>query len=444
MRKAAERITAVLSRVIVIGFSIQIVFGVLWAVLNFAKLQEFGESYFYVQNISMITKGAEKIIRLPYYCVLYTIQLALAGFSSYWFLGKFSKLSKPMCVWGSLALLTVPMNLQCHLAVLPYSLAASFFLLGIGCAVEQIFFKEAFALRGFLKMLVCFLVCALLLPEYLYLGAVPILLLLLFRLVQVFNKKETVKRFCCEIALAAVFAGMIIGVNALTKEERYYGSAAKSVEASLASRFAWTSLLEYTKEWPGEIGAVIDEETLRSSAYYADNMALLFEPFVEKTLGEDGAKAFYKEIARIAWERNSAHIKHEIAWDIVGYTFSPTVLQLQLTGRAYEAYSGRNYEIMRQYSPVLTRMYVDYGCWWFMVSIGIAAVILGFALIVKALDRNALSREVVWSVLLVLFSLGGMILWYTMQGAGMLDYKKTIAVTCFWGIFSILSVRRQR
>lgn len=433
MRKAAERITAVLSRVMVIGFSIQIIFGVLWAVLNFAKLQEFGESFFYVQNSAM----------RPYYCILYAVQLALAGWSSYWFLRKIGKLNKPMCVWGSLALLTLPMNLQCHLAVLPYSSASSFFLLGIGFAMEQISAKEAFSLRGFLKLLGCFLACAVLLPEYLYLGAVPVFLVLCCHLVRVFGRRTpAIKHFCWELVLTAVFAGMIIGVNGLTEEKRYGGSAGRGVEECLASRFAWTSLLEYTEEWPEGIGEVIDQETLRSSAYYADNMKLLFEPFVEKTLGREKAKAFYKEIAELAWERNRAHIKHEIAWDIVGYTFSPPVLQLQLTGRAYAAYSGRNYEIMRHYSPVLTKRYVDYGCWWFEVSVGIAAVLLGLAFLVKG--KKAFSKETVLQALLALFSLGGMILWYTMQGAGVMDYKKTIAVTWFWGIFAILSMRRQR
>ena len=71
MQRAVRHISAILGRVIFIGFSIQIVFGMTWMCLNFSKLPQFGESLFYVE----ISKN---FICDEYTGILYPVFLLLA------------------------------------------------------------------------------------------------------------------------------------------------------------------------------------------------------------------------------------------------------------------------------------------------------------------------------------------------------------------------------
>ena len=145
MQKANGHIRAVLSRMILFGLSIQIVLGILWMGCNFGRFQEFGESRFYIEVsknflfdeytgalypvLLMLARGIEEILPIPYTYVIQTLQLVAAFISGYVFLGALGVRKTGYGVLGSMAILTVPMAMQCHLAVLPHSLTLSAFLL---------------------------------------------------------------------------------------------------------------------------------------------------------------------------------------------------------------------------------------------------------------------------------------------------------------------------
>ena len=456
MQKTVRQILAVLGRVIFIGLSVQIVLGILWLCLNFANLQEFGESIFYVQISKnficdeytgilypvflLLARGVEKLIRLPYYCVIYTVQILIAIYSGHAFLQRLKKTGKGMDIWSSLALLTIPMALQCHLAVLPYSLAGSFFLQEISFALDAVRRKEGIHAKQLVKITPFWLLCALLLPEYLYLGAVPVLLVFLCELVRCIPglrkaMQYTVTHLMLQVIVIAAFGGMIVGMNSLTQVKGYYGKVHNSVEAAFASRFGWSSLMDTYDSRPEELRAAVDRGKLMESAYYAENMARVFGPLIEEAVGEERAKELFMELAKDAWESNRRDILHEMAWDAAGYTLSPIVLQMQLTGRGYDAYSGRNYEIMRHNAPVLSGIYMDYSCWWFAAGLCITAVM---QVLYAVCSRKIITWKNILSVMLVLLSCGGLVVWYTMQGAGIMDYKNTIAVNCLWIVWSLL------
>ena len=100
MQRAVRHISAILGRVIFIGFSIQIVFGMTWMCLNFSKLPQFGESFFYVEISKnficdeytgilypvflLLARGLEGLAGLPYYCVMYVVQLLVACYAIGW------------------------------------------------------------------------------------------------------------------------------------------------------------------------------------------------------------------------------------------------------------------------------------------------------------------------------------------------------------------------
>ena len=99
MQRAVRHISAILGRVIFIGFSIQIVFGMTWMCLNFSKLPQFGESLFYVEISKnficdeytgilypvflLLARGIEGLAGRPYYCVMYVVQLLVACYAAH-------------------------------------------------------------------------------------------------------------------------------------------------------------------------------------------------------------------------------------------------------------------------------------------------------------------------------------------------------------------------
>lgn len=456
MQKAVSRIAAVLGRVIFIGLSIQIVLGMIWMCLNFASLQAFGESAFYVQISKnficdeytgilypvflLLARGVGKLIRLPYYCVIYAVQLLIACYGAHRFLAKLRQTKKAENVWGSLAVLTLPMAMQCHLAVLPYSLAGSFFLLELSFSLDAIRSREILTAHRLMRIMPFWLLCALLLPEYLYIGALPAVLVLchgFFRGARGGNNsvRNALKQVAASGIVIAAFAGIIVGMNGLTQVKGYYGRGQRSVEASFVSRFAWSGLMEEYEDWPEEMRGAVDRGKLMESAFYPDNMGRVFGPLIEEAVGEERAGEFYLELSKNAWKKNRAGILHEIAWDAASYAVSPIALQMQLTGRGYDSFSGRNYEIMRQKSPVLSRIYMNYGCWWFAAGLGVAALL---QLLCFCFVKGLLSRKNILSVLLLLLTCAGMIFWYTMRGAGIMDYKNTIVINYLWTIWSLL------
>lgn len=449
MQKACRHILAVAGRIIFIGVSIQIVLGILWIFRNFLNFQQFGESALYVQIsknflcdeytgilypvILMLTRGVGDILHIPYYLVVYLVQLLFACYAAHRFVQKIHRTGRGMDLWCTFAMLTIPMALQCHLAILPHSLTSSFALLELSFAWEAICGEQQICAVQLVKTAPFWLLCTLLMPEFLYLGAIPIILVLVFSLFQKENRKA--RQIFYHVAVICAFAGIIVSVGRLTRTDGSLGRAQKSVSASAASRFAWSSLMDYYDEWPQEMKNAVDYGKLMECAFYPDNMARVLEPLAEKTLGVEQAQEFFWQISKTAWTNNRRDILHEMAWDAASYAVSPLTLQLQLKGRGYDSSSGRNYEIMRQNAPVLTRQYVNYSCWWFGVSL---VLLVAAALACGICKRKKITKQFLYSCILCVMSAAFLIAWYTLQGAGIMDYKNAILVNLLWMAATLL------
>lgn len=452
MQKARGHILAVVGKALFLGFSIQIVLGMLWMLHNFTGVQQFGESALYVEIsksficdeyegilypvLILLARGMENIFPAPCHCILYLLQLGAAFYAGYRLVRQVSGAGKLFAAWGSLAMLTFPMAMQCHLSVLPESLLGSFLLLELSHAAQTV--KEGGALRSsrFARVLAYWLLTALLKPEYFYLGAAPVLLLYGYGAIT--SWKENRRRILYNTLLAAAFAGMILGVGKLSVTPGYYGRVQKSIEFSLAGRCAWPFLSEDYEYWPAEVKEHLSANEAFRADFYADEMGRIAGATLENTVGEERARELFLEMAQGAWERHKDKILHRTAWDALGYAFSPMVVQRQLTGKVYDSYSGRNYDIMRARSPLLTKYYLNYGCWWFAAGLGLAAVMW----LVRAAEFiGRLFHAKKWialpqgSILIPVFCLltgGALTAAYTLRGAGMMDYKKTIAIGLLW------------
>ena len=127
MEKVTRHILIILKGVLFIGLSVQTVLGIVWMCYNFSHVPQFGESLFYMQASRTLRCDEYTgilyplllwIVRRNHY-VVYVIQLAAAYAVSHRFLGVFLSGRNWKAVWGSFALVTIPVALQCHMAVLP-------------------------------------------------------------------------------------------------------------------------------------------------------------------------------------------------------------------------------------------------------------------------------------------------------------------------------------
>ena len=454
MQKANRHIRAVLSRMILLGLSIQIVLGILWMGCNFGRFQEFGESRFYIEVsksflfdeytgalypvLLMLARGIEEILPIPYTYVIQTLQLAVAFVSGYVFLGALRVRKPGYAVFGSMAIMTVPMAMQCHLAILPHSLTLSAFLLEMSFVAAGVREQQTLTGKQLVKANACWLVSALLMPDYLYLGVVPVLLWWAYDTWKYGRQKG--KKVFLSLLLIAAFGGMIAGSEELFQEPGCYGRPAKTVDAALFQRFTWGFLVENWDDVPEDMKECCPEEFVTEASIYAENMEQI-PVRLEATLGQERAREIYRELNRLVLDRNRGEILRRILWDAAGYTAPAAVLPMFLAGRGYDSYAGINYGVMKRDTPILTKYYVNYSGWWLVAGILLSAigmfcsVLSLLSLRKKAVEKQATGKEAGKTVAVVTISILAavvMIVWYTMQDSGVWDYKNGLFVGTLW------------
>lgn len=427
MRQAVGYLRTLLKEILFIGFSIQIVFGLVWMCFHFMQIQDFGEpeGFLYPYLLQLFNSVPQ---------VLFLLQLALACFAA-------NLMLKPVCrsgafwrSWYVLALLTLPMAMQCHVALLPYSFVSSLLFLEVSFCGQAMRGSEGPNVTELAKGAACWLALALLLPEYGWLGGIPLVLVVLFRLPRLRNK---LRRFVYCVLVIAAFGGMIAGVNGLTRtEEGYQGS----FWFSLASRTTWPTIWNDAYGWPAELRA-ITESVLGETTYSPGNMERLLQPAIEDAVGVEQAQAYYRLMARQAWQLRKSMIIRQAGWDALVYVLPQVMLPLQLEGEGYDSFSGRNYEIMRRDAPLLTKYYVDYSCWWFVTALAATVLLAATGLIA---GERLFPRGTFVFLTVCVLSAGAITIYYVMRGAGISDYKCTLAVSAVWTVWALFHMREEQ
>lgn len=400
--KIAVHAKAVIKGILFIGFSIQIVLGIVWMCCNFAAVQDFE------RPDTLLYGGLFALFgEIPQ--LLYLLQLAVAFIVGTVFLQRLVPVGKAFAIWRGLVLLTFPFAMQCHMALQPHSLFGSLLLLffyliirivGVGQKNES---KRA-----------CFSATA--------------------------DRKGRIGRLCmifvCVVAL--------IAQSGVLGSDEFKAFSRRGIVGNMAHRAAWPTLLNDIDEWTPEL-LQLAEETWWAAHFSPDNMNLLLDS-VEEQVGTQKACEYYGELAKVAWDLHSSMIIRQIGWDVLGYVVTPLVVPLQLAGEAYDSYSGRNYENMRSESPLLTKYYVNYGCWWFAVCL-VLSTLLGAIKLFDAVGEKrsflkGLCREVLLPIGICILLSGVLVGILTLRGAGLMDYKWTIAVNELWLIGALLLMGR--
>lgn len=453
-RKVAGHVCAVLKGILFIGFSIQTVMGLVWMCLNVGAVQDFApEQSAAYRALCALTGGCAPL--------MYLLQLGVAAFADWRILKAIRHEGVWWRVWGTLVLLTFPMAMQCHLALVPWSLIGSLLLLEWSFAIELLQIREDCSRRlSFAGLLLCWPLLAVLLPEYRLLGSIPAVLTVLLHLGQSFrrknsraqnSRKEAARRKGFwekggpgwELVLTLAAAGLALGAG--TAARTASGIEDRSLSFALVCRTVWPSILSDWYGWPDAVQQVVQEDVLEIS-FAPGNMDRMLKPLMEESFGEEQAKVYYRNMAENSWVHRKAAILSHVRWDVAGYAAAPLILERQLAGASYDSCSGRNYEIMRNHAPVWTRLYVAYSCRWFGCAL-VTALLLSLTLIIgKPSSGRALGFP--WKnsrrgIFVSGLSAGAVVLWYTLQGAGIMDYRKSFAVSSIWLIWALTAMREE-
>ncbi len=393
MRKVLKGCTGVIRGVIFIGFSVQIVLGILWMFNAFARLHSLGRG--------IVCVG----------------QIFAAALAVFFFLRCAGGERRRLNLWQSgfavLAVLTFPMVMQCLTEPDRRVFAAALLLGESGCICGRLCREESGGQKGFpILGACCWLAAGLLLGEYLWLGLFPMLCYIFL------------ERGCPDRGMGFVLGkvmpvlavgGLIGGIGSFYREPDDFA-------AVMADRVAWTTLYSDYSRLPEEYRKMIPYDVLTESTYEVTGVKTILVPALEEKLGIDGTRQILWELSAAAWKGSKARIVKEMVWDAAGYLIPATVVPLQLEGRAYDSYTGINYRQLLLPAPRLGKWYMDYGCWWFGT-----ALILRMAL--WLLTERRVERK-------ALLAAGGTMLfcaiWYALSGAGKMDYKNTMYGLSLW------------
>ncbi len=531
LQSVGKHIKGVLRAALVWGMGVQILLGMAWLIRNVAGLQNFQESSLLLAGETaadgfysgVLYRGLVTLLSSQLW-ILYAMQLAAAVIAGYGLMScLISRNQLGMRLFCALALTTIPQAMQCHLAVLPWSLGTSLLLgetalwrrvweklsvpespqtlgrsgasdrqgaweesglqdviltsakifqfLPVTCRVsgrnvtgrkENLTtrqYRQDMARKAVRKpvaaMLLGWVLILLVLPIYAWF-ALPLLLALLWRMGK---GRKGLKSLACGLAALALFLCSVTvncGWNPAGWNRR--------LAADALSRTGWP-YFQYTYEvFPQPLHDEIGLVTAREVSAYADGVDQVLIPKLEEMYGAEETTALLWQLAEICLRDNLKADVKNLVWDMAAYHATPPILAMQLKGRAYDAYSGVNYEQMRSRAPLLTRYYVAYGGRWWWAMLALAAGIWVCGQLSGAGARGRLSEQppgaggepaermseekagrepkgkVLWNrvkIFLqcwfpVLAGMEWMILNFVLSGSGIMDYKKTIWVTILW------------
>lgn len=416
MKKAVSAVLTISKNMLCIGFGIQIILGVIWMYFNLLHLQVYSGqgSGLFLQLAPLLTKV---------YPAVYLLQSAAAIAAGYYlFRCLFPAGGKRKACFGALALFTFPMGMQCHLAIAPFSLVSSLTLVMLSC-LTSVLREKTPSRKCFAAGCLCWVGMSFLLPVYFGVG---LAMIVCYFVISLFQKERRRGLGAC-LVMAAAFCGLILSVNALALKEQMIPDAEQRAY-SLCSRMSWPTLMPDHERWPAELNTVVEGDIWEISLF-ADRLEAEFRPLVTGTFGKQKAAEYYRFIAADSWNRHKKLIARQIVGDFAAYTVTPVILPVQLEGKAYASYSGRNYEFFLEQNPKISKMVLTFFLRWFLLAalLSVMTVLLqipGF--------WKEYRRQVIPVVLLFGFTALTAGLIYTFRGAGIMDYKCTVFVNLLW------------
>lgn len=419
--------------------SIQIILGIIWVVGNFNTIQQFGESYEYVEisdtyvideYIGVLypvliqgTKLLEKITSIPFFMFLYVLQLGIAIISTFYLTSLI--INKKYRIVVGMYLTTIPMVLQFHMAILETSLVTSFTLcliakglsMTLGLEEDKIKFEygEVENHKKYLKwvqgvLIICILwvLTALLSPEYSYLSGIFVAVILLLAsnqshkenveirrqnivvIKQQKNRNKVIIKTMTSVGIIFLTSMVIMGIENLTQKPGSRSKVEQSIEVSMFSRVVTPSLSSNYYFWPEEVKQIMTIEEARELSKRVDNVTDILGPKFEATFGKEAAKNYFKQMTIRCFQDRTKEVVERIWKDGVDYTLIPLTMMENIRGEG-NSKTGWNFSRMKEKMPMFTTGFFLYGFTSLAFVVGLVVIKI-FYLIIFKYGKNLIDK----------------------------------------------------
>ena len=441
-----------------ICMGLQIGLGFLWAVANWGKVPGFEESrelLFMAETLQpddytgllypVCIKGSHLLegwTGLPSCGFVYGLQLVVAYFSYQYFLRwivspkpeKRMHLQKRMPVYVGF-LITIPVVLQVHMAVLPYSLASSFFVVLLARVLQVCLAESAVKKKDFYGIVVFWILSAQFCPDYFWLSTVAVGIGAVW---YIGKHKEAVRKW---ILLMVLMIACMVGLNSFWQTPGSTGKMERTFGGIMLTRFVWPNFNELSFFWDKEVKESFTVEELSVLSTYPEKVFTDFGPVIEQKYGKKRAGEIYWNMVKISLKMDTKDVLYPVIEDGAAYLCPPLSVYLQLRGMG-TSYTGWNYGRMKDYTPLITKYYVEISLklWIYLLIAGTLLLLLNiFSRVWCPAKEKARIRSIVGYCILNGLVVNG---WYVMVSGNMQDYKKVLMITILWGFVIIAVLRR--
>ena len=451
-----ENISLIIRTAFFLLLSVQIVIGCIWGVLNFPYLSWHADTVDLLKLSSNLHPYSDTGILYPallilvraltaegpvaFWHVMYLLQIAAAFYAWYFFAGKVLGIgSRLWKTWFSLAVITSPLILPVHMAVLEYSFCSSAlcFLLTL-----QIRFSAEWlhgnrtgtekALGDISVVSLFWLMLSLLRNEFIFLGAIPVVSLLVIILMKLKAAKKMQKVFPAVLTL--VFLAIILLSDSLFRDHAFL-SPLDNIKRGVYYRVAWSWELDTESNWPAHATLISDDDSRYSMFHAVKNDPGLvrtdFTDYVEECLGvKETSNAFLSWGLEI-FGKNKKNIVKNTLCDLAGYVFPPLQNENLLRRRGMSGFATSNYDVMKREYPGLSKVYLR------MTSVVYILMFLySISFVFSKIRKN--SQVLIPGIIMIISEA----FIYTMYGDNVWDSRKALFVTGIWiSVFACMALK---
>lgn len=461
-----NNVSVVLGRLLYIGFSIQIVFGIIWMAKNIGYVQMFGDASYNVTlsgvlsgdgdtgvlypAIVLLTRALGEITFVPWYSYLYILQIMLAVIAGYLLMAETKVFGnkRRRFVWGSLVLATFPPIMQIHTAILVNSFLLSLFMLQAVFIIKawkcihdnkSVTADYVYAISG---VALFWLLMSLTKWFCFFIGAIPVVATFIAIAVMAVKNRgyvdgkrnpiglyEARKIVISSFVTMMLFCGLVIGIDKLTNDTNLSQRGEVSIDKLMFERLAWKAGFGRGDALLTGFNGIVDSNVLYGTMLHQDNIRLEFEPELESKVGIEEAERLYRQTNLAIWKYSRSEVIKDFAKDMAGYAMPQVMLRIFLEKNKYITYTPRNYDSFKRNSAVLSKYYMDYSLLWFVISLIIGVIIIGLRIagkLVKA-DRRITGAYIVIGITCICIAIRNVML-----GNCMYDYKEAGSAMVTW------------
>lgn len=442
--------------------AVQLVYALLWAIVNGNNIQDFYDTALYLSNMETLTSDGWRLIGYSYYLKVFYLSAPVLGLN--WIVLVYvsqvlvsmccftvairsipSKLlgveiSYPHALLIAGYMITLPIVWQMQFAVLPDALCLSLTVLLFAKITEIISDRSVFRWDALLVVGGVLLLLGVLQHHYFY-GAVCLCIAEI--VIMLFG--QVIKRFRSRnIWIAAFILVMfVIGIPYVTKtinetvpkEELY---ATYSLEADLWARFVYPNLKENYPAYTERITAIITEYGAQVCDGRYEHYLNSIGPMIEIN-NPDEASEIYLEMVEIGWELHKPYLTECMLKEAASYLFMPPAM-VKYMYRSGASLYGHNYIKMYEKSPILTADYMHAGMNGFLAACILGVIMYFIDLFIEKKQR----------IKYILFGLYGCMAIICITAPMMLfsfakfDYRIGLFSVFVWGLIVVGNITKKR